>query len=77
VGTQYHTLEQRSTEVAQLHAALDTRLVIEQAKGILAARHGTDVEEAFARLRKYARDHRVNIHAVARAVVEDHVPDLS
>ena len=77
LGAQEHTLERRTNEVAQLHVALDTRLVIEQAKGILAARHGIDVEDAFARLRKYARDHRVNIHTVARDVVENRVPDLS
>lgn len=75
-GVQQHALDVRSTEVAQLHTALDSRLVIEQAKGILAARHGIEVEQAFARLRKYARDHRMNIHDVARHVVQTHAPDL-
>jgi len=76
-GVQQHALDERSTEVAQLHTALSSRLVIEQAKGILAARHGIDVEQAFARLRKHARDHRRNIHDVARDVVQHHAPELT
>jgi len=76
-GVQQHALDERSTEVAQLHTALNSRLVIEQAKGIIAARHGIDVEQAFARLRKYARDHRRNIHDVARDIVQHHAPDLT
>ena len=76
-GMHQHVLDVRSTEVAQLHTALDSRLVIEQAKGILASRHGIDVEQAFGRLRKYARDHRMNIHEVAREVVQNHAPDLT
>jgi hypothetical protein len=76
-GVQQHTLDMRSSEVAQLHTALDSRLVIEQAKGILAARHDIAVEQAFVRLRKYARDHRMNIHVVARDVVQNNAPDLS
>ena len=75
-GEQQHALDARSTEVAQLHTALDSRLVIEQAKGILAARHDIDVEQAFLRLRKHARDRRTNIHDVARAVVQNQAPDL-
>jgi hypothetical protein len=74
-GMQQHALDVRSTEVAQLHTALDSRLVIEQAKGILASRYGIDVEQAFRRLRKYARDHRMNIHDVAREVVQNGASD--
>lgn len=60
--------QQRTTE--QLQQALDTRLIIEQAKGVLAAKRETTVDDAFQRLRKYARDHHVRIHDVSRAVVE-------
>jgi GAF domain-containing protein len=59
---------QRTAE--QLQQALDTRLVIEQAKGLLAARRDTTVDDAFQTLRTYARDHRARIHDVSRAVVE-------
>jgi hypothetical protein len=52
----------------QLQTALDTRLVIEQAKGILAERLGV-VEEAFDVLRAAARSNSVKIHALASDVV--------
>jgi PAS domain S-box-containing protein len=54
---------------AQLQAALDSRLVIEQAKGYLAARHGYPPEEAFQWLRGYARSHHLAIHETARRVL--------
>lgn len=53
----------------QLQHALDSRVVVEQAKGMLAARHGLDVNEAFERLRAHARASRQRVHDVARAVV--------
>ena len=56
-------------ENAQLREALSSRIVIEQAKGVLAERYRLDVEEAFAVLRKTARAHRMRIHALAAAVV--------
>ena len=59
---------QRTAE--QLQQALETRLIIEQAKGLLAARLEPTVDDAFQTLRKYARDHHVRIHDVSRAVVD-------
>jgi PAS domain S-box-containing protein len=53
----------------QLETALTSRVVIEQAKGMLAERRGTSVEEAFEALRKHARDHNASLHEVATAVV--------
>ena len=53
----------------QLQTALETRLVIEQAKGILAERLGIEVEEAFEVLRSAARSNSVKIHALAADVV--------
>lgn len=55
----------------QLQRALDSRVVIEQAKGILAERHHTDVATAFQRLRTHSRQTNQRLHAVASAVVED------
>ena len=49
----------------QLEGALSSRIVIEQAKGILAERHGIGVDEAFERLRGAARNAGRNIHDVA------------
>ena len=54
---------------AQLRTALESRIVIEQAKGVLAERFGLGVEEAFELLRRAARNHRMSIHALAGRVV--------
>src|SRR4051794_17849032 len=59
--------QQRTAE--QLQQALNTRLIIEQAKGVLAAQQEITVDAAFLNLRKYARDHNARIHDVSRAVV--------
>jgi GAF domain-containing protein len=54
----------------QLHHALNSRIVIEQAKGMLAERQGLDIEEAFSMLRKYARNHNLRLVDVARDVIK-------
>ena len=49
-------LHEETSELAdQLQNALDTRVIIEQAKGMLSERHGESLEEAFDRLRRHAR----------------------
>lgn len=62
-------LDQQRRTAEQLRQALDTRIVIEQAKGIIANAEGISVDAAFQRLRKHARDHNARIHDVAYAVV--------
>jgi AmiR/NasT family two-component response regulator len=57
-------------ENANLQRALDTRVVIEQAKGVLAERFGVDVHEAFQVLRISARSNRMRLHDLAARVVE-------
>src|SRR5438477_12374171 len=57
-------------ENANLRRALDTRVVIEQAKGVLAERFGLDVPEAFQLLRMSARSNRMRLHDLAARVVE-------
>jgi hypothetical protein len=54
---------------AQLQQALDSRVVIEQAKGILAERYSIAVDEAFAMLRRGARTNRLRLHDLAAQVV--------
>jgi GAF domain-containing protein len=54
----------------QLSLALNSRIVIEQAKGVLSERTGLDMDHAFARMRKYARDHNLRLVDVAHGVVE-------
>jgi len=53
----------------QLQHALDSRIIIEQAKGVLAERSQIDMPTAFNRLRAYARSHNVQLTAVAEDVV--------
>lgn len=53
----------------QLRAALDSRVVIEQAKGVLAASDGIGVDEAFARMRSQARRTNTRLLEVATEVV--------
>lgn len=55
---------------AQLQHALDSRVVVEQAKGVLAERHGVSVHEAFERLRSHARRTSTRIHTVCEQVID-------
>jgi AmiR/NasT family two-component response regulator len=55
---------------AQLARALESRIVIEQAKGMLAERLRISLDEAFVLLRQTARSRRVRIHDLAREVLE-------
>jgi GAF domain-containing protein len=54
----------------QLTAALNTRIIIEQAKGMVAERETIDPAEAFRRLRKHARNHNRRLADVARDVID-------
>jgi GAF domain-containing protein len=60
---------ERGRLARQLQGALQSRVVIEQAKGVLVGRHGGTTREAFERLRKLARDQRRPLPEVAGAVV--------
>jgi GAF domain-containing protein len=54
----------------QLSAALTSRVVIEQAKGVISERADIDLAEAFARLRGYARNHNRRLTNVAQAAID-------
>jgi ANTAR domain/GAF domain len=62
-------LERQCRVIGQLQQALDSRIVIEQAKGVLAAERRISVDEAFEVLRRHARSHAVSLRSVAEAVV--------
>jgi GAF domain-containing protein len=54
----------------QLNHALNSRIVIEQAKGMVAEREGVDMEGAFSLLRNHARNHNARLADVARSVID-------
>lgn len=58
------------TAAEQLQSALNSRVVVEQAKGVLAARSGTSPDEAFTMLREHARRHRLRLTDLCRDVVD-------
>ena len=66
-----HERSFRQPEVvaAQLHLALDTRILVEQAKGVLAQVRSCTITEAFDALRDYARVHEITLRAAAEGVV--------
>jgi GAF domain-containing protein len=60
---------QAAAREGQLQYALNSRIAIEQAKGMIAERAGVDMDEAFARLRSYARNTNRGLTEVAGSVV--------
>jgi GAF domain-containing protein len=54
----------------QLQTALNSRVIIEQAKGVLAQYGSLSMAAAFDRLRRYARTHNARLSEVARQVIE-------
>jgi tryptophan 2,3-dioxygenase len=67
-----HEREHRDRQelCGQLQQALDSRILIEQAKGMLAERTGLSLPDAFAAMRSYARGKGCGLKAVARGVVD-------
>jgi AmiR/NasT family two-component response regulator len=53
----------------QLNYALNSRIVIEQAKGMVAERENLNMEQAFAMLRNHARNHNLRLVDVARDII--------
>jgi hypothetical protein len=70
IGILQQRITHRSVVLAeQLQQALNSRVTIEQAKGILAERGGLEMDKAFARIRRYARNHNLKLTDVALAVI--------
>ncbi|PWI19983.1 transcriptional regulator [Streptomyces sp. Act143] len=67
---QQRAVHEQAVVAGQLQAALDSRIVIEQAKGALAQLHSISVDDAFDQLRRYARHHRRRLTDVAREVMD-------
>jgi AmiR/NasT family two-component response regulator len=64
---------QRFAEYRNLHSAFGRRAVIEQAKGILMARHGVDADRAFALLRDHSQQTGQRLVDVASGVIDLHL----
>jgi transcriptional regulator with GAF, ATPase, and Fis domain len=67
---QERALRRGEVVAEQLQAALNSRVIIEQAKGVLAAHGQLDMNGAFAQLRQHARVKNLRLSDLARAVVE-------
>jgi response regulator NasT len=64
---------QRFTEYNNLQGAFGRRAVIEQAKGILMARHSVDADKAFGMLRDHSQHNGNKLVDVATAIVDSHL----
>ena len=71
-----HRRHQRDETGEQLQAALNSRVVIEQAKGKLAERTGLDMDQAFTLLRQHARNTNQRLTDVARYVIDSPTADF-
>jgi hypothetical protein len=72
IGILHERVVRRGEEITdQLHSALNSRILIEQAKGVLAQRLGISVDQAFTVLRGHARRTNNKLTEVAHAVVEN------
>ena len=70
---QHRAVQEAQLVNEQLSAALDSRVVIEQAKGMVAERTGLTMEESFSRLRGYARHHNLRLADLAGHVIDGSV----
>jgi two-component system, response regulator PdtaR len=66
---QFQDLEQQVTD---LQDALETRKLVEKAKGVLMEVHGLSESDAFNRMRKTSMDHRKSLRDVAEAILLTH-----
>ena len=64
-----HEVQRLRVQNLQLAHALESRVVIEQAKGVLRERYSMTLPAAFELLRRAARSNRMNIHELATKVV--------
>jgi hypothetical protein len=67
---QERALRESRSVVEQLQTALTSRVIIEQAKGVLAEQAQISVDAAFARLRAHARQHNLRLSEVARELID-------
>ncbi|MEV8524799.1 MULTISPECIES: GAF and ANTAR domain-containing protein [unclassified Streptomyces] len=66
---QQRTLERSHIERTQLQTALNSRILVEQVKGLLAERWGTSPDEAFGAFRGYARSRHLGLTDFATSII--------
>lgn len=73
---QQRAIHRRDVLSEQLQTALNSRVMIEQAKGVLAERLRVDVDRAFETLRTHSRNHNQRLSELAQAIVDGsvHIP---
>jgi GAF domain-containing protein len=67
---QERAVREADTARSQLQRALESRVVIEQAKGVVSYQRNLDMAAAFDLIRRHARDNRLGISVVAEQVVD-------
>ncbi|MDH6237686.1 GAF and ANTAR domain-containing protein [Cryobacterium sp. CG_9.6] len=70
---QERTVRENAAVTEQLQRALNSRVLIEQAKGVIAQRSQLNMNDAFNRLRTYARAHNESMHESAEKVISNEV----
>ncbi len=73
----WRSARERELLTEQLQTALNSRVIIEQAKGMLAERAGIRLEDAFERLRRYARATNTRLTVVAAGVTDGSIDTTS
>lgn len=68
---QERMIREREVLSEQLQSALNSRVLVEQAKGVLAERTALGIDEAFTLMRSHSRRSREPLTEVARAVIAD------
>ncbi|HEY7065976.1 MAG TPA: response regulator [Chloroflexota bacterium] len=65
----FHELRTLEQELGDLRTALETRKIVDRAKGVLMDRHSLKEEEAFRRIQKLSMDTRKTMREVAEAIL--------
>lgn len=73
---QQRSIHRASLLAEQLQSALSTRVLIEQAKGVMAARGQLNMDQAFATLRNFARRHNLKLSVLAEEIVTGQRPPI-
>jgi GAF domain-containing protein len=71
---QDRAIREAAVREGHLQHALNSRIAIEQAKGMIAERANVDMDEAFSRLRAFARNNNRGLTEVAKAIVAGSIP---